>query len=138
MLTPAWKRLFQLEVAICVATAAYGAFAPAAYQRALFADPPAGAHADYLVVQAAGILFCAWGYLYARLLHARPFHEESFRRLQEAMAIGDVIVLAASVAALRNPGLALRPAAIWAQVGMAALWLGLRVAYLARRRPASP
>jgi hypothetical protein len=126
-----WKIVFRIEIVICLATAAYWAIAPDAYLRALLVDPPASSTTRYLTIQSAGLLACAWGYLYARLLHARPFQAEAFARLQEAMAIGDVIVLVVSLVSSRE----LRfHESVWAaQIAMAALWLAIRLAYLARR-----
>lgn len=124
-----WKRVFQVEVIICVATAAFWFVAPDAYARALFVAPVVSPLSRYLTLQAAGILLCAWGYLYARLLHGRSFSVSAFCRLQEAMAIGDVIVLWSSFSS-RNV-LSFERQAFVAQIAMAAVWLAIRVGYLA-------
>ena len=133
-MTSGWRRLFQLEIVICVATALYWILAPRSYLEALFVDPHVDGVTRYLVLQGAGVLLCAWGYLYARLLLQREFSEASFRHLQEAMAIGDVFVLVTSFLGWRDSTLAFRTPTFAAQVVMAALWLAIRVVYLWVRR----
>ena len=131
-LTAGWRKVFWLEVAICVATAVTFLFAPETYLRdfAGFAAPDLRHHLQLLM--SANILVCAYGWLYARMLLERPFPFRAFRFLQEAMAIGDVIILILSMVqvVMLEPHLGL-----WAgQVFMASLWLGIRVYWLVLTR----
>jgi hypothetical protein len=129
-LSPFWRRLFAFEVLVCLATVLFWLVAPGDYL-AGFYGLERGAPAPYLLLQqSSAVVFCAYVYLYAALLRMRPFPMAAFRRLQEAMAIGDVLVLGSAVAAWRQ--LQPEPALWWAQVGMATLWLTLRVLWLWR------
>jgi len=75
------------------------------------------------------VLFCAYVYLYARLLFAKEFSVTSFRYIQEAMLIGDVfIIIMAIIAGVQIPQVKLGYVA--AQIVMAGVWGGLRAAFL--------
>ena len=55
--------------------------------------------APYLLLQqTTNVLFCAYVYLYSRMLLARPFDLRSFRWIQEAMALGDIVILCMCIA----------------------------------------
>jgi hypothetical protein len=115
---------------VCLATCLFWLVAPGDYLAGFYGFP-AGAPAPYLLLQqSTTVVFCAYVYLYAALLRMRPFPLTVFRRLQEAMALGDVAVLGSAAWAWH----ALQPApGLWAaQVGMATLWLVLRLVWLVR------
>lgn len=126
----AWRAVFALEIVICAATCVIWTLAPGAFLEGLFGIDPVDARARLLLSMTANVVACAYVYLYARLLFDRPFSLRPFRRLQEAMAIGDVVVLVTS--ALEAAWLSPQPTLLGAQVGMAAIWLGIRVTWLVR------
>ena len=127
-----WRSLFTLEIAICLVTVVLWALAPWDFLSRVYGAPQ-GSLSHYLLLQQAGtVVFCAYVYLYARMLFTRPFNLVSFRHLQEAMAIGDAILVASAPATYR----ALHPDGLLfgAQTGTAALWLTIRVVFLLRVR----
>lgn len=129
-----WRAVFALEILICLATVLAWVFAPADLLRGLYGLEGAGPW--HLLLQSANVVFCAYVYLYARILFAKEFRPEVFRWLQEAMAIGDVVILATSPLLYRDLQ---PPLALFApMVGMAALWLSIRVVYLLTTRRPSP
>src|SRR6185369_7301041 len=95
--------------------------APDAFLGGVFGLDGGDARARLLLSMSANVVGCAYVYLYARLLLARPFPHVAFRYLQQAMAIGDVVVLGTSAA----EAILITPSAtmLVLQIGMAALWL---------------
>lgn len=131
-MTRTWRIVFGVEVMICAATCASWLLAPEPFlRRVIGIDAPDLRH-HLLLLMVANVVFCAYVYLYARLLLDQPFARTAFRRLQEAMALGDVVVLATSAVQIAH--LTPDPAMMAAQVGMAALWLVIRVTWLVRTR----
>ena len=126
-----WFYLFSLELPLCLATCAYWVLRPADYARAITGvdvGPAAGA----LLQPAAIVVFCAYFVFYARMLWQRPMVTPAFVWLQQAMALGDVLVLATS--ALLHHRFHPRPATLAAQVGMASFWLATRLVFLYNSR----
>lgn len=121
-----WRTVFTVEIFVCLATVGFWAVAPQPFLRDLYGLESKGAY--HLLMQSANVIFCVYVYFYTRILTARPFDARAFRWLQEAMAIGDVIILATTPLLVRdvNPPAAL----VAAQAGMAGLWLSIRLAYL--------
>lgn len=130
-LSRAWRTIFGLEILIVAATCLVWLLRPASLLEGLYGlDADAGAY--LLLQQSSNVVFCAYVFLYLRMLRARPFPALPFRWLQEAMALGDVFMLAQSVAMWRL--LDATPLLLVAQAGMATLWLGIRVTYLVTTR----
>lgn len=130
--TPKWRAIFWCEIALCAATCIAWIVAPDAFLTGVFGLDPGDARARLLLAMTANVVGCAYVYLYARLLLGRPFQHVAFRYLQQAMAIGDVVVLGTSAA----EAVLLTPSAtiLALQIGMAALWLGTRLAWLWQTR----
>jgi hypothetical protein len=127
-----WRIVFWVEVVICAATVLSWALAPEPFLRGVIGIEAPDLRHHLLLLLGANVVFCAYVYLYARLLLERPFPRVAFRRLQEAMALGDVVMLATS--AVQCAQLSPDPALMAAQIGMAALWLGIRVTWLVQSR----
>lgn len=129
-----WQAIFTAEILVCLGTVGFWVVAPQPFLRDLYGLESRGAY--HLLMQSANVIFCVYVYFYARILTARPFDVRAFRWLQEAMAIGDVIILATTPLLVRdlNPPTAL----VAAQAGMAGLWLAVRLLYLVTTRPGNP
>jgi hypothetical protein len=129
-LSRAWRVIFACEILICLGTVLFWVIGPAEFLRDLYGIEGPGAY--LLLQQSSNVVFCAYVYLYFRLLTAKPFDLRAFRWLQEAMAIGDVLILATSV----SQALMLQPKIemLAAQAGMAALWLTIRLLFLWQSR----
>lgn len=123
-----WRAVFALEIALCASSCVVWTVAPGAFLEGVFGFEGTDLRARLLLSMAANVVACAYVYLYARLLFERPFPLRAFRRLQEAMAIGDVVVLATS--ALEVAWLSPQPALLLTQVVLAAVWLAIRVRWL--------
>lgn len=134
-MTSAWRVIFWIEVVICAATVASWIVAPSAFLEGVFGLEGADLRHHLLLLTGADVVLCAYVYLYARLLLAKPFPEQAFRFLQEAMAIGDVVMLVLSGVELAYLEADVRLVA--AQAFMAALWLTIRVTWLVRSRTVS-
>lgn len=129
-----WRAVFTVEIFVCLGTVGFWAAAPQPFLRDLYDLESEGAY--HLLMQSANVVFCAYVYFYARILFSKPFDVRAFRWLQEAMAIGDVIIVATTPLLVRD----LHPPAslVAAQAGMAALWLAIRLGYLIAYRPGTP
>lgn len=122
--------VFAVEIPICLGTCLLWLLAPGTYLGGLFGKRPHDV-ADYLLLQqSTAVVFSMFVYFYGRVLLSRRVDLRTFRYLQQALALGDVFVLGASWAAYAY--LAPRPEVLFAQVAMAALWLGIRVLFLVR------
>lgn len=106
----------------------YWIVAPEHYVRKMFGDVHVDAGHRYLVFQAASTVATLLVWFYGRVLFAPAIDLRTFRYLQEGMAIGDLAILGLSayLAIAGNPD----PATLVAQVIMASLWGGLRIAFL--------
>ena len=125
-----WRIVFAIEIPICLGTCLLWLLAPAEYLGGYLGKRPHDV-ADYLLLQqSTAVVFSMFVYFYGRVLFGRRVDVRTFRHLQEAMALGDVLVLGATWAA--HTYLAPRPDLILAQTAMAALWLGIRVLFLIR------
>jgi hypothetical protein len=125
-----WRIVFAAELPICLATCLFWLFAPAEYLGGFLGKRPHDL-ADYLLLQqSTAVVFSMFVYFYGRVLLSRRVDLRTFRYLQEAMALGDVLVLAATWAA--HAYLTPRPELLFAQTAMAALWLGVRGVFLVR------
>ncbi len=94
-----WRILFLLELPLIFGTVGYWLLAPLDYlERALGSDPVANAHAVPLLLAHAGVVFSMVGWLYARLLLAPTVHVRSFRRVQEALLVGDLWIVVSALA----------------------------------------
>jgi hypothetical protein len=131
-----WRIVFSVEIPICLGTCLLWLLAPAEYLGGFLGERPHDV-ADYLLLQqSTAVVFSMFVYFYGRVLLSRRVDLRTFRYLQEAMALGDVIVLVESWAA--HAYLAPRPDMLFAQVAMAALWLGVRVLFLIRVPATAP
>ena len=125
-----WRIVFAVEIPICLGTCLLWLLAPAEYLSGFLGKRPHDV-ADYLLLQqSTAVVFSMFVYFYGRVLLSGRVDLRTFRYLQEAMALGDVIVLVATWAA--HAYLAPRPDVLFAQTAMAALWLGIRVLFLIR------
>jgi hypothetical protein len=127
-LSPRWRAVFRLEIPICAATVAYWIIAPEHYAQKMFGEAALDAGHRYLVLQVASTVSTLLVWFYGRVLFARTIDLRTFRYLQEGMALGDagILALSAYLAATARPD----PGTLIAQVFMAALWGGIRVAFL--------
>jgi hypothetical protein len=122
--------VFAVEIPICLGTCLLWLLAPAEYLGGFLGRQPHDV-ADYLLLQqSTAVVFSMFVYFYGRVLLSGRVDVRTFRHLQEAMALGDVIVLATTWAA--HAYLAPRTDLLVAQTAMAALWLGIRVLFLIR------
>jgi hypothetical protein len=125
-----WRMVFAAEIPICLGTCLLWLLAPAEYLGGLVGERRHDV-ADYLLLQqSTAVVFSMFVYFYGRVLLSRRVDLRTFRYLQEAMALGDVIVLVATWAA--HAYLTPRPGLLLAQAAMAALWLGIRCLFLLR------
>ncbi|MCW2859385.1 MAG: hypothetical protein JWP48_1093 [Actinoallomurus sp.] len=125
-----WRIVFAVEIPICLGTCLLWLLAPAEYLGGFLGKRPHDV-ADYLLLQqSTAVVFSMFVYFYGRVLLSHRVDLRTFRYLQEAMALGDGIVLGASWAA--HAYLAPRPDVLYAQTAMAALWLGIRILFLIR------
>lgn len=125
-----WRIVFAVEIPICLGTCLLWLLAPAEYLGGFLGKRPHNI-GDYLLLQqSTAVVFSMFVYFYGRLLVSSRVDLRTFRYLQEAMALGDVLVLGATWAA--HAYLAPRPDLLFAQSAMAALWLGIRVLFLIR------
>jgi hypothetical protein len=127
-----WRAVFWLEVAICAATSLSWIVAPEPFLRGAIGIEAPDLRHHLVLLLGANVVLCAYVYLYARLLLERPFPRAAFRRLQEAMALGDVGMLATS--AVQCAQLSPDPWWMAGQIGMAAVWLAIRVLWLVQSR----
>jgi hypothetical protein len=117
-----WRIVFAVEIPICLGTCLLWLLAPAQYLGGFLGKRPHDV-ADYLLLQqSTAVVFSMFVYFYGRVLVSRRVDLRTFRYLQQAMALGDVIVLGATWAAHAD--------LLFAQTAMAALWLGIRVLFL--------
>ena len=70
---------------------------------------------------------------YGRWIFSGRVELRPFRYLQEGLLLGDVFLVVEGLVALGLPGA--WTAAALGQIGMAALWGGVRIVFLARNRP---
>lgn len=125
-----WRIVFAVEIPICLGTCLLWLLAPGEYLGGFLGKRPHDV-ADYLLLQqSTAVVFSMFVYFYGRVLFSRRVDLRTFRHLQEAMALGDVLVLGATWAA--HAYLAPRPDLLLGQTTMAALWLGIRVLFLIR------
>jgi hypothetical protein len=125
-----WRTVFAIEIPICLGTCLLWLLAPAEYLGGFLGKRPHDV-ADYLLLQqSTAVVFSMFVYFYGRVLFSRSVDLRTFRHLQEAMALGDVLVLGATWAV--HAYLMPRPDLLFAQTAMAALWLGIRVLFLIR------
>jgi len=126
-----WRAVFRIEIPICAATVVYGVVAPEHYVWKMFGITADTGH-RYLVFQAASTVSTLLVWFYGRVLFAPSIDLRTFRYLQEGMAIGDlgILALSAYLAIEGHPD----PATLVAQVVLAGLWGGLRVAFLLTHR----
>lgn len=129
-LSRTWNVVFWIEIGICFATCLFWLLAPNDFLQKVYniQGTEALRNGHFLLLQGGLVVFCAYVYLYTRLMLARPFPMQSFVYLQEAMALGDVLILILSFMMWKTS----KPdPALWsAQVGMASLWLVIRMVFL--------
>ena len=130
-MTPFWRRLFAVELPLMGGTAIFALAAPDAFVKAAFGLPSADGGVLPLLLSYVGLIV-ALAWLYGRLLFASEFHRPSFRRFQECLLVGDVVLAVGWPAALAGQG-ALPPPAL-AGMGMAIVWGTIRATYLVRTR----
>ena len=127
-----WKILFTVEIALCIATAAYWVTLPEDYALGLFGLREIDLGHRMLLQQNAAVLAFAYGWFYARLLYSRRFDLRIFRFLQEALALGDIYLIGAGIYLYRVSRLPASGAMALAQAVMAAVWLGARIVFIIR------
>ncbi|MFV8749516.1 hypothetical protein ACNOYE_03070 [Nannocystaceae bacterium ST9] len=123
-----WKRVFLLEVPICLATALFWLFAPFAALRSIHGLEHADAVHAGLLAQIAFVVLAMFVWFYARWLLGGPVALRPFRYLQEGMCLSDALLIWLALASVENGSMLLGPAI--GQAGMAGLWLIVRVAFL--------
>ncbi len=126
-----WWRVFALELPIVAATCAYWLFDPRGFLGSLYGLDPAPPGAVGLLYSYAASVGSMVLWLYARLLFAPTIDRLAFRRYQEALLVGDVGVVAATLALgqlqpLSGDG--------FAALGMATLWGSIRGFWLLQGR----
>src|SRR5262249_15262092 len=100
-----WRRLFLVEIPICVATSAYWALAPADFVTRTFGVAAVdGAHLA-LVRQLAGVVFSLLAWTYGRWLLSGSVELRPFRFLQEGLALGDVFLVVAAIVGGQGGGM---------------------------------
>jgi hypothetical protein len=92
---------------------------------------PGAAEVLLLRLYAGTVASLVFGF-YAWLLSRPAVHVPTFRAFQACLGLGDVFIVAASLAHLST---STRPGMLGVQIGMATLWGIVRVVYLSRRAP---
>jgi len=129
-LTPFWLWTFRVEILIVLGTVFYWTFFHLNYFRNMFGQQDFKAREFFLLLQGGVTIFCCYVYFYARVLFdMKHFHFETFTKLQEAMAIGDVLVLVLSFLFQDVFSQGSAPHFI-AMIVMAIVWGGARVVFL--------
>lgn len=123
-----WRRVFLLEVPICLASALYWLACP---DQAL-ATIHGIAHADpvhvSLLAQLAFVVLAVFVWFYGRWLGSGRVQLRPFRYLQEGLILSDGLLIWAAIASLDAGAMQAGPAA--GQITMAGAWLAIRVAFL--------
>lgn len=122
-----WRRVFLVEIPICLATAGYWLLAPAHYLSQAYAIEADPTHAAVLR-QLAFVLLSMLVWFYGRWLLSGRVELRPFRYLQEGLALGDLFIIGAAVHALVVGQLGASMAL--AQIIPAGLWLAVRVIFL--------
>ncbi|HEY0714211.1 MAG TPA: hypothetical protein VGF45_16130 [Polyangia bacterium] len=130
-----WRRIFCFEIPLTFGACAYWAFAARAHLESAFGVGSASGPALALLAQLTAVVFTLVVWFYGRwLFSAGPIALRPFRYLQEGFALGDVALIVLALQSLRA---GTGDSALWiAQAAMAALWLVVRMVFLASRRTA--
>lgn len=133
-LSRGWRTFFRLELPLCLVTVSYWLVAPEHFLRGLVGPFAFDVAHRYLLLQAAATVTSFLLWFYGRVLFSPRIHLPTFRLLQEAMALGDVGVLAISgyLAFAARP----TPSILAGQIALAAFFGGARVVFLVRTRGA--
>jgi hypothetical protein len=125
-----WRRIFCFEIPLTLGACAYWAFAASSHLDAAFGAGSATGPALALLSQLTAVVFTLVVWFYGRWLFAAgPIALRPFRYLQEGFALGDVALILMALQSLRERT---GEPAVWiAQAAMAALWLAVRVVFLA-------
>lgn len=129
-----WWLAFLVELPLVAATVIYWVVAPDGFLTASVGISEPGPPERYLLRLYAGVVGTLVFWFYARVLLSQRIHLPTFRLLQEALLLGDVVIVGVGLAVWGD--LAVEPAMLAAQVGMATFWGSVRVAFLARVREA--
>lgn len=114
---------------ICSITALYWIVTPGAALEALYGvEAPDAVHAS-LLAQLAFVVLAVFVWFYGRWLLSGRVALRPFRYLQEGMGMSDAMLIWAAFDGVARG--AIQPAAGAAQAIMAAIWLGVRVVFLA-------
>jgi hypothetical protein len=129
----AWRRVFLLEVPICLATALFWLVCPDSALTSVHVL----AHVDpvhvSLLAQIAIVVLAIFVWFYGRWLSSGRVELRPFRYLQEGMVLSDALLSWVAIAGLASGTMQTAPAL--AQITMASLWLIVRVAFLIRTAP---
>ena len=125
-----WRRIFAIEIPLTLGACAYWAFSPGAHLGAAFGAGVAGPAAHSLLTQLTAVVFSLVVWFYGRwLFTSGAIALRPFRYLQEGFALGDVGLIVMAVQQLLQ---GVGTPAVWiAQAVMAALWLMVRIVFLA-------
>ena len=129
-MTRFWRRLFSVELPLMGGTAVFALAAPDAFVKAAFGLPSADGGVFPLLLSYVGLIV-ALLWLYGRFLFAGDFHLPSFRRFQECLLVGDVVLVFGWPAGLGDGPI---PAPAIAGMAMAFVWGTIRATYLVRSR----
>jgi len=127
-----WWLLFCTELPLVAGTLVYWVVAPDAFLTESIGIAAPGAPERYLLHLYGGVVGTLVLWFYGRVLLAPRLHLPTFRRLQEALGIGDVVIVGLGLQAWG--ALDAAPAMLAAQIGMAGLWGMVRVAFLIKVR----
>ncbi len=127
-----WWRLFCVELPIVAGTLAYWLIDPDAFLTGSMGVTDPGPPERYLLTMYAGVVGSLVFWFYARLLLTRPIDLRTFRLFQEALLLGDGLIVGATL--WLSGDVDVQPAMATAQMGMASFWGAVRAVFLARVR----
>jgi hypothetical protein len=124
-----WRTVFAIELPLTAGACLYWTLAAPRHLEAMFGPGTASPAALTVLAQLTAVVFSLVVWFYGRWLLGRgEVQLRPFRYLQEGFAIGDVVLIAVAAHCLRTG--AGTPALWIAQLGMAGLWLAVRVLFL--------
>lgn len=130
--TRTWRWVFALEIPLTGGAIAYWVSAPGHYLGTTLGMESLNSGHTFLLMSYAATVFSMVVYLYARLLMQMVIELRSFRHYQEALLVGDVLLVSAFIWGIVNgivPADKAAPA-----IGMATLWGSIRGWFLVRVR----
>ncbi len=129
-----WWRAFCVELPLVAGTLVFWIAQPDGFLTQSIGIAEPGPPERYLLQLYAGVVGTLVLWFYGRILLAPRIHLPSFRLLQEALALGDVVIVGLGISQWGGPA---EPGMLAAQIGMASFWGTLRVLFLLRVREPS-